>query len=423
YEQMLANCVGVVARPTQTPVPWQEVLEPSQIQRVGFDDEQSLFPHGPRSFHGYRLLQEYLAFPERYMFLEIGGLSKAVRRHEEEELELLFLFDRDDRLLENAVDAADFALFCSPAINLFPKRCDRIHLSDKTAEYHVIPDRTRPMDLEVHSVTEVSGHGANIEETQEFLPFYATNDLTRFPEHASYYALHRLPRVLSAKQQRQGPRSSYVGSEMYVSLVDSQAAPYDHDLRQLAIQALCTNRDLPLHMPVGSGTTDFTMESGAPVESVRCVAGPTPPRPSLAYSEGEVAWRMVSQLSLNYLSLMDDEKKGGAAALRDLLRNYSDSTQAQIRKQIEGVVSAQSKMVTRRLPLSGPIAFGRGLDVALTFDEGAFEGTGVFLLGCVLEEFFAKYVSINSFTRTSIHTLDRGEIMQWPMRLGRRDVI
>jgi type VI secretion system protein ImpG len=186
----------------------------------------------------------------------------------------------------------------------------------------------------------------------------------------------------------------------------------------LAIHTLCTNRDLPLHMPVGQGKTDFTLESGAPVEAVRCLAGPTKPRPS--WAEGDSTWRLISHLSLNYLSLLDSDEKTGAAALRELLMLYGDLGDAATRKQIEGVRSVNAEAVTRRLPLPGPIAFGRGLAVTVTCDETAFEGSGVFLLGAVLEQFFAKYVSINSFTETVVRTLDRGEVMRWPARIGQR---
>jgi type VI secretion system protein ImpG len=53
----------------------------------------------------------------------------------------------------------------------------------------------------------------------------------------------------------------------------------------------------------------------------------------------------------------------------------------------------------------------------------AFAGTGVFILGAVLEQFFAKYVSLNSFTETVIKTLQRGEIIRWPAQKGRRQTI
>jgi type VI secretion system protein ImpG len=224
--------------------------------------------------------------------------------------------------------------------------------------------------------------------------------------------------MLTEKQRRSGSRSSYVGSETFVSLVDGNEAPYQSDLRQLAVNLLCTNRDLPLQMPLGTGRTDFTMASGAPVKTVRCIAGPTKPRPSFA--EGDTSWRLISHLSLNYLSLADTDERQGAASLREMLSLYGDLAEAAIQKQIDGVKSISSEAITRRLPGRGPVGYGRGLEIAVTFDEAAFEGTGVFVLGAVLESFFAKYVSINSFAETVIRTLDRGEIMRWPARVGGR---
>ena len=421
YEQILANPVAVAVCPTGRPASWHEVIDRSCIRRVGFGDHQALLPYGSRSFQGYRLLHEYFAHPERYMFVELTDIGSALRRCTEAQVDVIILLDCIDQVLGNTVDASNFALFSTPVINLFPKRADRIHLENRSTDYHVVPDRTRPMDFEVYEVTGVVGHGAGNDREQEFLPFYSSNDLTSHREEMAYYSMHRLPRVLSSQQRRHGPRSTYIGNEMFISLVDAHEAPYRTDLRQLAVTTLCTNRDLPLQMPLGRGRTDFTMESGAPVKSVRCLAGPTKPLPSPA--AGETSWRLISHLALNYLSLMDSEEKQGAAALRDLLRLYGDTREAQIQKQIEGVKSIRATPVIRRLPTPGPITFGRGLEVTLTLDESAFEGTGVFLLGAVLEHFIAKYVSINSFTETVIKTANRGEIMRWPIRTGQRHTL
>jgi type VI secretion system protein ImpG len=418
YEQLLANVVSVVVRPTVRPTPWREVIDKSKIQPLGFADDEALLPFGPQSFQGYRLLHEYFAFPSRFMFVEIGGLGPAVRRCEGNELELVILLNRSDNELESALDANHFNLFCTPAINLFPKRADRLHLSDKTFEYHILPDRTRPLDFEVYEVTGVVGIGTEAESDQEFLPFYAANDLTQHLDHRAYYALHRVPRVPSSKQRQTGSRSSYIGSETYISLVDSAQAPYRSDLKQLALETLCTNRDLPMMMPIGKGDTDFTLPLGGPVKSLRCVAGPTKPRPP--YAEGEVAWRLISHLSLNYLSLGDTDDSQGAASLRELLSLYTGSGDTFARRQVEGIRSVRAEPIIRRVPGGGPAAVARGLEVTVTLDEAAFEGTGEFLIGAVLEQFFAKYVSINAFTETVVKTLDRGEVMRWPIRIGRR---
>jgi len=192
-------------------------------------------------------------------------------------------------------------------------------------------------------------------------------------------------------------------------------------VKQLGVEALCTNRDLPLHMPIGIGTSDFTMEKTAPCTSISCVGSPTSPKPS--HTEGEFAWRVINHLSLNYLSLNNTSGGEGGLALRDILRLYGDTSDMQIRKQIDGLKSISSRPVTRRITGSGTIAFARGLEVTVDFEEAAFEGTGVFLLGAVLEQFFAKYVSINSFTETVVKTIERGEIMRWTMRKGLRPIL
>ena len=421
YEQLLANSLAMVVRPARKPPAWHEVVERSRIRSVGFDDREALLPHPARSFQGYRLLHEYFAFPDRFLFVDLGGLAPAVRRCKEAEIDVMVLLDRADPSLLNVVDAGNFALFCAPAINLFPRRADSIHLTDRQSEYHVVSDRTAPMDFEVYDVTHVIGSGTSATGDQEFLPFYSRNNPASHTKERAYFTLHRVPRVLSVRQREAGTRASYIGSEVYLSLVDANEAPYRSDLKQLGLTTLCTNRDMPLLLSLGQGRTDFSLQAGAPVTSVRCLSGPTGPRPSRA--EGEFAWRLVSHLSLNYLSLVESDEQEGAAALRDLLLLYGGDSEASLQLQVEGVRSIQSAPIVRRVPKPGPIAFGRGLEVTVTLDEAAFEGSGVFLLGAVLDQFFAKYVSMNSFTETVVKTLKRGEIIRWPARIGRKPML
>jgi type VI secretion system protein ImpG len=422
YEQMIGHTTAVVARPATRTPGWQHVIVNDAVDAVGLADDEALFPYGPRSFQGYRLLAEYFAFPTRFLFVKLKGLAAAVRRCTGPELEIVVLTDSHDRALDGAVGTDHLALFCTPAVNLFPRTADRIHVSEATTEFHVIPDRTRPMDFEVHTIREVVGHAASAETKQPFHPFFAWNADFAPGETPAYYTIQRQPRLLSTKQRARGARSSYVGSEVFLSLVDPDEAPYSADLRQLAVETLCTNRDLPLHLSVGQGRTDFTLDSGAPVESIRCIAGPTAPRPS--HADGEIAWRLISHLSLNYLSLSDGP--GGsekAAALRELLLLYADAGESTSRKQIDGVRGISAGAITRALPVPGPTTFGRGLEITVTCDDAAFEGSGAFLLGAVLERFFAKYVSLNSFTETVLRTVQRGEVMRWRPKAGLRPII
>ncbi len=122
-------------------------LPQDALRACGFDDREAAMPVVAQAFQGYRLLQEYFALPQRYLFVDVAGLSRAVKRCSGQELELIVLFERFDPSLEGSVSAAQFVPFCTPAINLFPRRLDRIHLSERVNEHHVIADRTRPMDF------------------------------------------------------------------------------------------------------------------------------------------------------------------------------------------------------------------------------------------------------------------------------------
>jgi len=421
YEQIFAHGMNVLVQPTENPFAWQNVLPPSSIQRVGFSDEEALLPVGARSFQGYRLLHEYFAFPQRFLFFRIDGLLKSIKQCKGNHLDLIVLLGNVDLELEGRVDADNFALHCAPVINLFPKRADRIHLSDKMTEFHVVPNRTRPIDYEVYQVTGVTGHGVRADEEQPFTPFYSARDFDETEGGGAYFTVNRIPRMMSSREKQRGRRSSYGGSEVFLSIVDAKAAPYRSDLRQLSVDTLCTNRDLPIQMGTGRGETDFNLDISAPVVSIRCISGPTPPRPSNTH--GEANWRMISHLNLNYLSLLDSPNGKGAAAIRDLLKLYGDINDLQTQKQIEGVLSISSRPVRRRIVEDGHIAFARGLEIILTLDESSFEGTGAFLLGAVLDVFFSKYVSINSFTETVIKTRERGKIMRWPARSGTRHIL
>lgn len=424
HELCFGSCLGMLIGPPGPPghpMPWKEFIPPGHVKPAGFDDDEALLPVSLRGFQGYRLLQEYFAFPQRFLFADLGGLAPTCHRHGGNELEVVLLFERGEAALESVVDAGNFGLHCAPAINLFPKRADRIQLGDGNYEFHVLVDRTRPMDFEIHEVTEVRGHGVGADSEQRFLPFYADSHLEP-ADHPAYYLVQREPRLLSASQKRNGTRTGYVGSEVFLSLVDPKEAPFRSDLRQLSVMTTCTNRDLPLLMPLGAGKTDFQLDTSAPVLAIRCLKGPS--KPASPLREGGRAWLAVNHLSLNYLSLMNNDERTGAAVLREMLDLYaSGADRAGMTRQIEGVHAVAVKPVVRRLPLPGPIACGRGLEITLEVDDLAFQGGSAFLFGAVMERFFARHVSINGFTETVLRSGARGEIMRWAPRCGERAIL
>ncbi|MDE1948838.1 MAG: type VI secretion system baseplate subunit TssF [Burkholderiales bacterium] len=420
HELVCGHTLGVLVMPTRRPAAWHEVLDRECIEPVGFEDDEALLPQTLAGFGGYRLLQEYFAFPQRFLFFDLAGIGPALRAHGGNEVDIVLLFSRPDNALLQTVDAASLALNCVPAINLLEKRCDRIQVSADQSEYNVIPDRTRPMDYEVHSLLEVSGYGSGVNAEWRFLPFYnAFHAEDR--GHNAYYTTQRVPRLLSEVQKREGTRSSYIGSEVFLSVVDANEAPYPADLRQIGMRALCTNRDLPLLMPVGSARGDLVPAQAAPVKTLSVIKGPS--RPASAIRDGSLAWKLINQLSLNHLSLTDTNAEQGAAALREILRLYAASGDAGAQRQIDGLRSMRIAPVVRRLPMAGPITFGRGVELRVEVDDLSFEGASAFLLGCVLERFVARHVSMNGFTQLRLHSPARGEILGGGPRCGTRPIL
>ena len=68
-----------------------------------------------------------------------------------------------------------------------------------------------------------------------------------------------------------------------------------------------------------------------------------------ALARGAEAWRSISHLSLNYLSLKDAEDGQGANALREMLRLYIDAADRPAQKQVEGVLSTTVEPIICRL--------------------------------------------------------------------------
>ncbi len=417
HELVLGATLGswVGTEPGQALAQWRG---PESVQPMGYAADQALLPEAHRSFSGCRLLQEAAAMPQRFLFFEINGLAQRLARVDGSEAEIVLLFNRGDATLEPLVDANSLSLHCTPAINLFPKRLDRIQLGPGTWEYHVVPDRTRPMDYEVHSLQSVIGFGSGKLGQQTFWPLYATyHQAPR--EVPGYYTARREPRLLSPRQKEHGPRSSYIGDEVFLSLVDPQHAPYREDIRQLSISAWVTNRDLPMLLPhngQAGAAPAWRLDAPGPVLRVDALRGPT--RPVGRRPAGELGWSLVGLLTMNQLPWADEPPAQAAATLRRLLALYGPPDDVTWQRQIDGVRSVSARSVVRRLPFGGPLTFGTGSEITLELDELAFQGNGVFLFASVLERYFARYAAINTFTQLSLVSAQRGPLKRWPARVG-----
>ncbi len=322
-----------------------------------------------------------------------------------------------------------FALYAAPAVNLFAKDMDRIPVRASQHEYHVVPDRSRSLDFEPHRILEVNAHYPGGGNKELVPPLYSTrSDGTPFSKNL-FYTLRRLPRRATAGERRQGVTSDYMGTDVFLALVEPATVEAD-DARvmELSVKALCSNRHLPEHLPAREGRADFQLLDNTEFK-VACVDGPTPPRePVLSQMRGRsetahtgvVAWRLVNMLALNHLGLLERGAGRNGQALREVLSMFADMGDSTMETRIRGVRSVDSRPIVRRIRRPGGVGAARGLEITVTLDDRAFEGSGAFLLGAVLDRFFAEYAAINSFTQTVIRTAEWGSIMRWPARLGTR---
>jgi len=429
YEQLFAHCKGIFFR-------WLDEFgdpvvrsAPAQcLRQVGFEREDALFPNDQRVFEGFDLLREFFAFPRKFLGCNLTRLDEVIPQIKAKTVDILFAFDEVNARLATAVQPKMFGLYAAPAINLFEKTTDRIPLKSSQHEYHVVPDRSHYLDYEPHRLLEVYAHYPGGRDKVPVKALYSAS--LDAPQQASglYFTVRRLPRRRTVEEKRVGMFSDYTGTDMFISLSALGGTDDDAAIAELSVRALCSNRHLTEHLPIGAGGADFRLVDDLTLDLV-CVAGPTPPREPIvtqlrSRSEtahtGTIAWRLVNMLSTNHLGLVERGAGRNAEALRETLSMFADMNDAVTERRISGVRKVDSRPIVRRIHQRGGAAAARGVEITVTIDEKLFEGTGVFLLGAVLERYFAEYSGFNHFTQTVIRSVERGEIMRWPPRMGLR---
>jgi type VI secretion system protein ImpG len=388
-------------------------LPASALNAVGFGPDEGMVPYSSASFSGHRLLMEYFAFPEKFFFVDLSGLEAVAEAGFKDAIEIIFLISEvegDGRVqrLEIELSKKSFRLGCTPVVNLFPQVAEPIQLNQRKYEYPVTPDVRRPYSMEIFSVDEVSAINATNQKITSFEPFYSLRHTARKDDRACFWLARRRPST----------RANDDGTDISLSLIDLSTATVDPDATVLSVRTTCTNRDLPARLPFGNQDSDFEMEGAAAMRRIVALRKPTAPvRPALGKS---TLWRLVSHLSLNYLSLVDE----GKTALQEILRLYDVGRTAYSQNVIQSIVHIRSAPYFTRLISEQGVSFARGMRIEMELDEDQFTGGGAFLFASVLERFFGLSASLNSFTQLSVTTPQRKEGLHvWQPRSGRRMLV
>ena len=388
-------------------------LPASALNAVGFNPDEGMVPYPSSSFAGHRLLMEYFAFPEKFFFIDLSGLEAVSEAGFKDAIEIIFLISEvegDGRIqrLELELSKKTFRLGCTPIVNLFSQVAEPIQLNQRKFEYSVVPDVRRPYSMEVFSVDEVSAINSNNQKITTYEPFYSLRHSARKEDRPCFWLARRRPST----------RPNDDGTEVSLSLVDLSTATVDPDATVLSVRTTCTNRDLPARLPFGNQDSDFEMEGAAAMRRIVALRKPTQPvRPALGKS---VLWRLVSHLSLNYLSLIEEGKE----ALQEILRLYDVGRTAYSQNVIQSILQIRSKPHFTRLISEQGVSFARGIRIEMEIDEDQFTGGGAFLFASILERFLGMSASLNSFTQLSVTTPQRKEgLHEWQPRSGRKMLI
>ena len=415
YELLSAHAISVAYADTAVD-PTPVIVPGAAIQPGGFGPDEALIPWSARGFSGFRLMTEYFAFPEKFLFLDFKQIDEKTLVSAGKKLEIFVYLDRAVPELERMINQHSLALGCTPVINIFSQRCEPINLNHTETEYRIVPDARRPRAIEVWSIDRV----------RESLPDGS---------HRAWRPFHRLTETVADTgpvggyfhQTRRPAAPGVPGSEVFLAPHDTEFDTDRPPETVLSIDALCINRDLPTDLPFGGGRPGLRLVEG--IAAVAGIAAMTPATTTLRPPLREHGfWRLVSHLSLGHLSVVGGQE--GAIALKEVLRLYDFRDTAETRAAIEALLGVSAEPGAARAPDPQPAgpgivrrrtppSFCRGLDIKLEFEPRTWQVAGLYLLASVLERFFALHATVNSFTRTKAGLRGRSEfVAAWPARSG-----
>ncbi|MFC0206665.1 type VI secretion system baseplate subunit TssF [Novosphingobium soli] len=406
-EQLGANFLGAAVA-TSPSDPGAVALGPDSVRLLGLDEDGLLLPQPRTARKPYALLQEHFAYPHKHLFFEIAGLDRRLINASGNRFEIFLFFDRIASELERVVRADDFELHAAPALNLFPVEAEPIHLDHTSVEYRIVPSAQHEDAIEVHSVTGVTLQTASGERI----------------ETPALYSFRRGSTELGSFFHSTARRSSFSvggGDDVFLTIADLKAQLLAEDTTVVNTHILATNRDLPARLPFGGGRP--YLEVSGTINGLAGVGALTKPTPTRRPARGEAAhWKLIGQLSLNYLTLVGDELSG--EALREVLAIYDTGNTPDSEYLRERLISVSAAPGVARLRFKGHTAMCSGIDVTLEIDDERLSGSGAFLLCAVIERFLAGACALNSFVRVTARLQrESGAWKTWPPRIGDRPLV
>ncbi len=364
------------------------------------DEDGALVPYARQTFRGYRLLQEYFAFPERFFFVEIRGLNQFEASGDGHPFEVKIAFDtrisRELRPTEN-----DIRINCVPIVNLFDAKAEPVMVNHRQPEYQIIPDADRRKSKEIYAVKSVAGVGENRQKQFSYTPITSYDLLDIAHEDYDYKRFFSIVR-------REAEADMAVTA---IRLFGPSMAADEFAKESLSIDAIMSNGYLPAkYLKAHSLNEPVNFPQGVEASNLTVPTDvlPNPDRQNFL-------WALIAHLSMSYTTLADTE------TLRTLLGlyNWSRSQSNPNRKKImQGIVQVHPPVPKNIYRNRGLI---RGIEFRVDINAREFEnGQGdIYLFGLVLSHFLAQYLTINSFVMLTFRDIESDRVYIWQPNIGK----
>ncbi len=396
---------------------WLSTLDAQQIVPAGFAEQENLLPYSDNLFAGYRILQEYFALSEKFLFIDVNGLSNLAERLETLDIEHLAGLEIDyvfNRKFASSVviNNESFRLYCTPVVNLFEHKSAPLQLDHKKVDYRLLPSAINPGHYEVYQVNAIEAWGHSDHRRKTYPCFESFN-------HSLNDGLNDgLNSNAAQRYYKTTVKTSQDGQALdtYISFVDRSEQGKMPQGETIEGSLLCTNRNLSVKL--GVGDINLPGEGLPEYVTVKNISPVTPE--FIPPMDKGFHWQLISNMSLNYQSLMNKEALQVILSTYDYRRYYDRQQARASQHRLDGIDSIKVDRVDR-LFKGRPV---RGIRSTMRVLESKFTNEGeMFLFFSVLNEFFALYVSLNSFHELIVLGIEQGEVYQWPARIGQQPII
>lgn len=372
------------------------VLPGNALAHAAFDGNEAMLPWPGNAFSGYRLLQEYLVFPERFLFVDLPPLPAEAGFAGRS---ATFTFRIGARTkLPPQIAAENFRLNAVPVVNLYDAEAAPLRLDSRHVEYRLQPMAPASRFAQIYSVNEVFGAAQGRPERVIYEPFESFRH-ARAGGEGRFYRAHR--------------RASTVGrgTEVWLNFVHATDREPGSPIDTISARLTCTDGVLAGAVPIG-GIDQVAVGSPA-VNAFSNVTAVVPEiSPPLG---GDTLWRLIAGMARSLRSLNDAASLGRLIAAYD----FRAAEDAQAARRLELMLASLGDLDVQPMDTIIDGVPARGRRVLLRAAESGFGGLeGLFLFGAVFDAFLGLYAGLNTCYETIVHATEGNVDLRWPVRGG-----